>query len=297
MDLNNNATTSNVILDNDTGVLFSTDSNDSFVINTGITAPTLGLNIKLSSRIGPKLYFKYIKSKLRPIELKKLKNRLGVLRKHLDNSVELGQYALQEELTKKLLNVAQESEYAVCGITKFIQKEHIDKFMNRVSISEERQGKIIYFKKLEEFPRPIPEKIGRKISGIKRKKLFDELWVLYLDYTKDSTTIKSTKQKIKEKDPVLFGRNENSNTYYYILEWIDEVCDLSLNEIIDKTNIKPEEIPKDLDKEFVDELKAYAREQQDKLRKTNVGNYKQLMKDEGQKRESFISKLKFWSRK
>ena len=38
----------------------------------------------------------------------------------------------------------------------------------------------------------------------------------------------------KKRDPILFGLIKGSRKLYYICDWIDEYCDLTLSQLIDK---------------------------------------------------------------
>ncbi len=270
---------------------FTTSGTD-FTFND-TSEPTRNNKLK---RIGPKLYFRYVKSKLKKVEQKRLEERLSKLSVLIEEAFDCGQYAMHEELSRMLLELTKESELSACGINQFIDVKYIKKFKDIVREDEtlSEWGKIVYFKKLEEFPRPIPKKIQTKIKQAKEKELFEEMWVLYLDYTEDSDNIKSTKEKIREKDPILFGSFNGDSKYYFIADWVDEVCDLTLDLLVEDY-----ELDKDLktiptiDKKYITKLKKKLEKQTKALKETKQSNYKGLMKSED---DVYKSKKSWWKR-
>jgi len=257
-------------------------------------------------RIGPRLYFKYVKSKFTKTEVKNLDKKLTALKSMLDDAEELGQVALFEELSNQIMLAVQQAELISCGYDKCINEKYIRKFMgicteakptkvpSREELENERlsiidydnyknswgHDKIIYFKPLKEFPRKIPAKVKTIIKKVQKKNLFDEFMILYLDYTADSRKIKSNKEKIREKDPILFGRDRyRADNLYYITDWVDEVCDLTLDQIIEKEEGSVKQLL-DINAEYVSKLKKEVLERNKRLKETKPSNYKELMEEE-----------------
>lgn len=247
--------------------------------------------------INPKLYFKFVKSKLKPMELKALKSRLNTLKKLVASTKEMGQQAAFEELSRLLSVVVRESEAVSCGVTTWIKKEDIEKFKEKV------KDKVIKFTKLEDFPRPIPKIPREKIKGIRLKGLFDEYWILYVDYTKE--VVKTNKEKIREKDPVVFGKyNFEPDKFYFITEWVDKYCDLTIGKVVDTIKLTDSdyelgEIP-DIDEDLIEAIKKEVAARVDRLNNAKPSNFRNLMEEEDKKppkiKESLLSKIKrFWS--
>ena len=72
--------------------------------------------------------------------------------------------------------------------------------------------------------------LPRSVSNKDAKKLFNDYVIFHLD----NKAVKETeKQRIeREKDPVIFGRIEYSDKYYFIADWEDELDDLRLKDLI-----------------------------------------------------------------
>ena len=275
-------------------------------MSLGIVSSASGnteIKVKNSSiedgNISPKLFFSFIKSKFTKLQKEKLKNKISKLVYLVEYSRKTGQLALFEESAKKVIEVSREQEATILGINYYLKKEVIDKYIYKV------KDKVIKFKEWSEFPRVAPKEVTEKLIECKEHKIFDEYWVLYTDYTKPSEELKSTKNKIVEKDPVLFGKfKSNPNNFYYIAEWIDEHCDITFEKLINEIGkIDPSfKIPmiETIDDDFIENLKEELRVKEEKLRNTNRSNFNELASSEESsknkieeiKKNKFVKKLK-----
>lgn len=238
--------------------------------------------------IHPRLYFRFVKSKLTKLEERKLNKRLLLLQKFVKSAEDMGQQALYEEFSRKIATTVREQELWACGIEYFLDKKYVTQFMDKVKDVE------IGFSRLENFDRPLPAQVERKVKKIRKLKLFDELWVLYLNYKdkediggikKKDGGLKTNKEKIKEKDPILFGvQSYMPNKLYYIIDWIDEYCDLTLDKFIEdvKKSDPDYDVYKldDIDEKYIQKLVKESRDRHKRLENTNYKNYKDLMKEE-----------------
>jgi len=233
---------------------------------------------KTAKGIHPKLYFSYVKSKLNKIEKEKLAKRVDKLRSMVVSADDMDQQALYESLSLMLAVAIRESEAYVCGFSKWIERKHIDKFIGSV------RDKTVKFEELEKFPRIIPEKVRTKIRNCKNKNLFDDYWILYADYTKEPP-LKTTKEKVREKDPIVFGRfSYQENILYPIGDWVDEYCDITLDKVVEKLRkddpeYKLNQVP-DMDDKSIKKLLDEVSVRYDRLKNTNRDNYKDNMVQE-----------------
>ena len=108
---------------------------------------------------------------------------------------------------------------------------------------------------MKNYPREIPDELIETIENTKN--IFDEMYVLFTDYTGEIE-----KEVEKERDPILFGsfidRNidEMSQRMYYLGDWVDEYCDLTLDKLVsqtDKSIVKEISIPNNTD-ELINQL-------------------------------------------
>lgn len=253
-------------------------------------------------KISPSLYIKYVKSKLSKLEQKRLKHRLSKLQKLVKDAKDMGQQSFYENLTKMLAIVVRESEAFACGVTKSIDRETIDKYINRVKENP------VKFTSLDKFPRSIPSNVKRKIKSVQDRKLFDKLDVLFLDYSKEDN--RTNKEKIRDKDPILFGSYAyQPDKLYFIIDWVDEYCDLTLDKFVDAIKESNPEyelstIP-EMDETLLESIKKEVLERHERLSNTKPSNYKELMNEEDKvlTPEQMLEKLEkdkppvsFWKR-
>lgn len=242
------------------------------------TSPTgLGLKYESKNNINPKLYFTYVKSKFTTIEQEVLKKNLTKLKKLIVLSKEMNQQAYYESLCLELAKIIREQEVQVLGYDKKLDISIIEKFRYQV------KDNCIKFESLEKFPRIIPKKVRSIIKRVQDLKVFDELYVLYIDYAGE--TIKTNKERIKEKDPILFGRfSFDSNTVYYITDWVDKYCDLTLIKLIDTLKITDPEFELDSIPEIDDKyVKKIMKEVDDRVKRLSItrpSNFVGLMGEE-----------------
>jgi len=244
--------------------------------------------VKDKKVIHPQLYFKFVKSKMTKLEQKEMTERLFKLQTLVKQAEDLGQKALYEDFAKKIAICVREQEINVCGIEYIISRESIDKYKDKVKDVD------IKFSKLEDYSRPIPANVKKRLDKFKKLMMFDNYMVLYLDY-KEKIDIdnkkkavadpKTNKQKIKEKDPILFGTLDYApDKLYFIADWIDEYCDLTLDKFVQtiKKNDPAYELDTfdSIDEDYIQKMVRETRERFIRLKKTDSATYKKLMEEE-----------------
>ena len=140
----------------------------------------------------------------------------------------LHQVAQEEQLVSKLIIHIYESILSVSGINKYITKEDLINLQSKC----EKSLEINYIKN---FVRVIPDDVAEKKLKADNLLVFDNYCVLYYDPSGESysETEKEKEERIK-KDPILFGVISGSDKLYYIADWIDEFCDLTLEQVVEK---------------------------------------------------------------
>jgi hypothetical protein len=181
--------------------------------------------------VSPRLYFNLVKSKLKTVEKDKLETQLRQLQSLMPTADDLGQTALYEHLSQALAIAVRELEVAAVGCDRYVEKDTIEKFRK---VRWEQGKPIVYFEKWEKFPRVPPSEVAEKLKYLRSMSLFDEYWVLYLNYA-HGKPLKTHQEKVKEKDPILFGKFAyQPDRFYVIADWVDEYCDLTLEQFVDE---------------------------------------------------------------
>ena len=83
----------------------------------------------------------------------------------------------------------------------------------------------------------VPDEVIDKVD--KARNYVDMLYVAYTDYTGE--TVRKVEKEKRDKDPILFGAflvpSDNGNMIpsehlFFIADWVDEYCDLTMDQLI-----------------------------------------------------------------
>lgn len=183
----------------------------------------------------PRMYFDLIKSKKETITDQDLVNVYENCIEMINKFEITGQINGLRKMMFHIETIEKEREIVKLGIDTFVYKDDIEEFIDNVS---DDAVKII---EIEKYERDIPDEIVEIVSKVKNH--FDKLYVLFTDYT--GRVERQIEKERRDKDPILFGtfQNQKSRTiierFYYLGDWEDEYCDLTLdkmvNQIKDKT--------------------------------------------------------------
>lgn len=138
-----------------------------------------------------------------------------------------GQTALFEKLSKDVGIAKYESLLYAKGFVKAVSEEVLEELA-------ENAPRALCLDYVANYIRNIPiEAIKKKVEADKLK-VFDNYVILHFD--KDDTNTAKTEEEIREeeerrKDPIMFGVIANSNKLYYICDWVDDICDLTLDKV------------------------------------------------------------------
>jgi len=214
-----------------------------------------------------------------------------------DNCLELlnkykitGQYKGATKLIFHLECIEKELEIVRMGIDTFVYRDDIEYYIDNVA------SDVVKIIELENYQREIPDEIVDVIAKVKDK--FDQLYVVFTDYTGEAER-QVEKERIA-KDPILFGTFQSPkdnvviDRFYYLGDWVDEYCNLTLDKMVNETN---REIHRKIEHTIkTPEDIAELKEQIDSLIANNNGN--RFTVDESNKKKSFFSSIKsFISRK
>ena len=244
--------------------------------------------------ISATLYFKYVKSKLTKTQQKVLYSRLIKLKDLYDSANMCGQDGLADVLLTKLAITIREQEAVVCGYDKFILGADIKKFKGLVLDNN------VSMCLLKNFPRPIPKKMITKIASAQSKGVFDEFHVLFLNPT-NARTLPTQKEKIIEKDPIVFGKFSFDDRYFYICDWIDEYCDLTLDKFCEtmQKDSKLKEVYElgevsTLTNRELSNIKDEVAASYERLKSANASNYLALAEQATKKPQNLSLGQKVW---
>lgn len=236
----------------------------------------------------PTEYFEFLKSKKQQITDEELSivydNVLFLINKYKTT----GQTSGLRKLLFHIECIEKEREIIKSGINTFVYKDDIEEFIDNVSKD------VVKIIELRNYEREVPDEIVSVLNGIKDK--FDEFYVVFTDYTGKAE--KQVEKARRDKDPILFGvfKNEDSRSisdrFYYIGDWEDEYCDLTLDKMVGEfKKVKDKDIQWEISTpEDLEELK-------DQLNSLNQSNNRFRVTEDfktntDQSKKSFFSKIK-----
>ncbi len=171
-------------------------------------------------------------------KMKNLKQTTNIeeLKKIIDYTTHLlnkARITKQQTVTTKLLAhyllLQREMKILKAGYEVYVHSEDIKTLIN---CTKDRVIKAIC---LSDYVREVPDEAVVHIEAT--KDIFTDFIVVYTDYTG-----KEEKRIVKEerkKDPILFGSFMDAssdvllNRLYYLCDWEDEYCDLTLDKLVD----------------------------------------------------------------
>lgn len=156
----------------------------------------------------------------------------------LKQASDMGQKALCDKLTVEIFNNKFES---ILYANNFLFKITEDQLVNFVKKTEKGVS-LCYIKN---FIRPVPQEVLEKKKEADKLMVFDNYCVLFYDPEEKSfskTEDEKEAERKKKADPILFGMIHGSTNLYYITDWIDEYCDLTLEEFLKVSGIDKQDI-------------------------------------------------------
>lgn len=185
----------------------------------------LGTAKKAPDEIGPVMsiqeFFANVKASAQ--ELVVINERATGYEKALQNAKQMGQDALFEKLASGLNAFKAETHLIAMGLTKYVEEQDIIAFYK-----QSKKGLRLTW--IKNFTRTVPESVMQKKVHADELKVFDNYVVLHFD-PEAKAFAETEKEKEARKDPILFGLMKDVTKLYYVGDWIDEYCDLTLDQL------------------------------------------------------------------
>jgi hypothetical protein len=161
-----------------------------------------------------------------------------------------GQTALVDKLKTRLESAKTEVQLVNLGLNKYILEEQIIDFYKRAD--KDQKLKLTWIK---HFVKPIPSKILDVKENLDKQFVFDNYVILHYDPHNDATDLTKVEQeeiKKREKDPIIFGVIKDSRRLYYVGDWIDEYCSLTLDVLLETLQERVNVVNNDNVKTYLD---------------------------------------------
>jgi hypothetical protein len=189
--------------------------------------------------ITPSDYFEHVKGLKTKLDETEYAIILDNALTMLEKTKKTGQLAMAKKLAHQAELALREIEAARQGFNIFVLRKDIETYIDKI---EDKPVKVI---ELSRYSREIPDDKIDIIS--KARDIFDELYIVYTDYALKDT--KKVAKHRRDKDPIVFGAfidktsNKEDTIYvedrmFFITDWVEEKCDLTLEEIVRYTSDK-----------------------------------------------------------
>ena len=208
----------------------------------------------------PSQYFDYLKGSKNTITLEAIKDSFEVFIKLAEKYKKLGQIESLKKLCFLADSLKKEEKLIEIGITTFIYRDVIEDYIENVA---DNTVKII---ELSRYMREIPDDLVDIVKA--SREIFDEIYVVFTDYTGKEE--RKVEKERRDKDPILFGVFKSnsggfiSDRFYFLGDWVDEYCDLTLDKMVAQYKKERNEsptttisIPNTIE-ELLDLMKSYA---------------------------------------
>ena len=207
--------------------------------------------------ITPSQYFDFLKGAKQNITTEILKNSYDSFLALADKYQKLGQVESLKKLCFLADTLVKEEKLIEMGISTYVYKDAVEDYITNVA---DKTVKII---ELSRYMREIPDELVETVE--KTKNIFDEFYVVFTDYTGKQE--RQVEKERRSKDPILFGTFQQRSTstiidrWYYIADWVDEYCDLTLDQMVNdivtaRKDTKKEDIVFDITKDdILEEIK------------------------------------------
>ena len=188
----------------------------------------LAAHVQTASTISPTEYFDFLKGMRHETSDEILDSVRANCLELMEKYTTTGQTAALNKLIFLEGCIEKERALVKAGINTFVYRDDIEDFIEKVA------DKAVKITTLSDYQRDVPDEIVETIKRVGG--YFDKLYVLFTDYT--GREERRVTQERREKDPILFGAFQNGESgmitdrFYYLGDWVDEFCDLTLEKMV-----------------------------------------------------------------
>lgn len=206
---------------------------------------------KTVADLDPQEYFDYVKKKIKTINKKELNDFYDGCLALVNKYKTTGQMKILDKIKFLVDCVEKEKQLIDMGIDKYVYRDDIEDYIDNIA------SDVVKIIEIENYPRDIPDEIVEIVG--KTKDIFDRMYIVFTDYT--GKVEKQVEEDRRRKDPILFGTFQEvrrslgltslvNDRFYYLGDWEDEYCDLTLDKFLreaGREKIHTAEIPTNRD--------------------------------------------------
>lgn len=168
-------------------------------------------------------FFTHVKNSGRELHI--VAERAVGYERAIKNAQDAGQLALLEQLQGGLNAHRMEAQLVAIGLTKYVTEDDVVRFYR-----QSKRGLRLDW--VRNFTRVIPEEIVALKRRADELGAFDNYAVMHYD-PESKAFAETQEEKAARRDPILFGLMKDRRVLYVVGDWVDEVCDLTLDQFAD----------------------------------------------------------------
>jgi hypothetical protein len=176
-----------------------------------------------SGRISIEQFFTSVHNSARELDL--VRNRAAGYEQAMLRAKQAGQQALLEQLKAGMNAYKMETQLLALGLPRFLEEQDLVKFYK-----QSKKGLRLDW--VKNFVRQVPQEVLAKKIRADEIGIFDNYAVLHYDPQVKSYA-ETEEEKVRRKDPILFGLMSGRRRLYMVGDWKDEYCDLTLDQVAD----------------------------------------------------------------
>ena len=180
------------------------------------------------SELTPTQYFELLKGMKKDVSEADIENVINNCLELMKKPKITGQKKMAEKIYAQSKILLKELNAVKAGFQTYVLREDILYYIQNIS---KKTVKII---ELENYEREIPDEVIDKL--VEAQPYFDEFFIIFTDYTGEAE--RTVEKELRDKDPILFGvihhpdkKDVPTNRMYFIADWVDNYCDLTLEEL------------------------------------------------------------------
>ena len=178
-------------------------------------------------------YFEYIRHSGSMLSNLRYRRRLKAVMSLIAQAEETGQLSLKDLSAHELDRIKMEAILCSKGFKVYVEEKYLVNGFRHLAPGDKDLMELEW---ISDFNRIIPPKIIARKNKADKLCVFDHYAILHVRpnwYGKKEDRM-SDKDTDKLKDPILFGVMNCSRRLYYVGDWVDMQCMLTLAELLDK---------------------------------------------------------------
>lgn len=188
------------------------------------------------------VFFRSVKNGVE--ELQVVDHRMNGYLAAITQAKKNGQTALAEQLETSVEGVRAETQLVALNLCKYVTEAQLVSFVKKAK-------KGLRLDWIKNFTRMVPDNVTKAKNAADERGVFDNYVVLHYDPQKKAWA--ETKEELeRRKDPILFGVLRGRRRLYFVGDWVDEYCDLTLDQLADVLGDPPKVLARDFEQKTED---------------------------------------------